>query len=79
MKVIFGILFAVIVGLIGARFAGWFVDWLIGTQTFVSPDQVAQFDLIARGGVTLLAMLIGAIAGVIVAGRFKSRLIRRES
>lgn len=79
MKLIFGILFAVVIGLIGARFAGWFVDWLIGTQTFVSPDQVDQFELIARGGVTLLAMLIGAILGVILAGRLKGRVIRRES
>lgn len=78
MRIIFGIIFAVLVGLIGARFAGWFVDWLLGTQTFVSPDQVAQFDLIARIGVTLVAAIIGAIIGVIIGGQLKRRAIQHE-
>ena len=78
MKVIFGILFAVIIGLIGARFAGWFVDQLIATQRFVSPDQVAQFDIIARVAVTLIIALIGAAIGVWVSTRFRSRLFQRE-
>lgn len=79
MRVIFGILFAVIFGLIGARFAGPFVDWLIGTQAFENPDQVAYFDLVARLSVTLAAALIGVIIGLVVAARLRTRLIRRES
>jgi uncharacterized membrane protein YeaQ/YmgE (transglycosylase-associated protein family) len=78
MKVIFGILFAVIIGLIGARFAGWFVDVLIGTQRFVSPDQVAQFDLVARIAVTLVIALIGAGLGVWVSTRVRGRFFQRE-
>ena len=78
MRVIFGILFAVIIGLIGARFAGWFVDQLIATQRFISPDQVAQFDIIARVAVTLVIAAIGAGVGVWVSTRFRSRLFRRE-
>jgi hypothetical protein len=78
MKVIFGILFAVIIGLIGARFAGWFVDVLLDTQRFVSPDQVAMFDIIARVAVTLIIALLGAALGVWVSTRFRSRLFRRE-
>jgi uncharacterized membrane protein YeaQ/YmgE (transglycosylase-associated protein family) len=78
MKVIFGILFAVIIGLIGARFAGWFVDQLIATQRFVSPDQVAQFDIIARVAVTLVIALIGAAVGVWVSTRFRRHFFQRE-
>lgn len=78
MKIIFGILFAVIIGLIGARFAGWFVDVLLDTQRFVSPDQVAMFDIIARVAVTLIIALLGAALGVWVSTRFRSRLFRRE-
>ncbi len=78
MKVIFGILFAVIIGLIGARFAGWFVDQLIATQRFVSPDQVAMFDIIARVAVTLVVALIGAAIGVWVSTRLRSRFFQRE-
>ena len=79
MKIISGIFFAVIFGLVGARFAGPFVDWLIGTQVFESPDQVAKFDLIARLGVTIAIALIGLIVGLIVAARLRGRLIRTES
>jgi uncharacterized membrane protein YeaQ/YmgE (transglycosylase-associated protein family) len=78
MKVIFGILFAVIIGLIGARFAGWFVDQLIATQRFVSPDQVAQFDIIARIAVTLVIAIIGAAVGVWVSTRFRRHFFQRE-
>jgi uncharacterized membrane protein YeaQ/YmgE (transglycosylase-associated protein family) len=78
MRVIFGILFAVIIGLIGARFAGWFVDLLLDTQRFVSPDQVAMFDIVARVAVTLIIALLGAALGVWVSTRFRSRLFRRE-
>lgn len=79
MRIIFAIIFAVILGLVGARFAGWFVDWLLGTQTFVSPDQVAQFDLVARIGVTLVVAIIGAIIGILVGGRLKKRMIQHET
>ncbi len=79
MRIIFAILFAVIFGLIGARFAGPFVDWLIGTQAFESPDQVAYFDLVARLVVTGVVALIGVFLGILVAGRLRGRLIRRES
>jgi ABC-type multidrug transport system fused ATPase/permease subunit len=79
MRIIFAILFAVIFGLIGARFAGPFVDWLIGTQAFESPDQVAYFDLVARLVVTSVVALIGVFLGILVAGRLRGRLIRRES
>ena len=78
MKIIFGIIFAVTIGLIGARFAGWFVDQLIATQRFVSPDQVAQFDIIARVAVTLIIALIGAAIGVWVSTRLRSRFFQRE-
>ena len=78
MKIMFGILFAVIIGLVGARFAGWFVDQLIATQRFVSPDQVAMFDIVARVAVTLTIALIGAALGVWVSTRFRSRLFKRE-
>jgi uncharacterized membrane protein YeaQ/YmgE (transglycosylase-associated protein family) len=78
MRIMSGILFAVIIGLAGARFAGWFVDQLIATQRFVSPDQVAMFDIVARVAVTLTVALIGAALGVWVSTRFRSRLFRRE-
>ena len=78
MKIIFGILFAVVIGLIGARFAGWFVDQLIAMQRFVSPDQVAMFDIIARVAVTLVIALIGAAIGVWVSTKLRSRLFQRE-
>lgn len=79
MRVIFGILFAVIAGLAGARFAGPFVDWLIGTQAFESPDQVAYFDLVARVSVTVAAAIVGAVLGILIARLLRGRLIRRES
>jgi hypothetical protein len=79
MKIISGIFFAVIFGLVGARFAGPAVDWLIGTQVFESPDQVAKFDLFARLGVTVAIALIGLFVGLIVAAGLRRRLIRSES
>jgi uncharacterized membrane protein YeaQ/YmgE (transglycosylase-associated protein family) len=79
MKTIFGILFAVIGGLIGARFAGWLVDALLDVKRFASPDQVDQFDLVAKLSVTLAAALIGAFIGLWIATMLRSRFIRRES
>jgi hypothetical protein len=79
MKVIFGIVFAVLFGLVGARFAGPIGDWLIATQVFESPDQVANFDLIVRLGVTLVIALAGAFVGALIGGRLKRYAIRTES
>jgi hypothetical protein len=79
MKVIFGIVFAVLFGLVGARFAGPIGDWLIATQVFESPDQVANFDLIVRLGVTFVIALIGASVGILIGGRLKRYAIRTES
>jgi hypothetical protein len=78
MKVIFGIVFAVLFGLVGARFAGPIGDWLIATQVFESPDQVANFDLAVRLAVTLLIALAGAFIGTLVGGRLKRYAIRAE-
>ena len=78
MKVIFGIVFAVLFGLVGARFAGPIGDWLIATQVFESPDQVANFDLAVRLAVTLLIALSGAFIGTLVGGRLKRYAIRAE-
>jgi hypothetical protein len=79
MKVIFGIVFAVLFGLVGARFAGPIGDWMIATQVFESPDQVANFDLIVRLGVTLVIALTGAFVGILIGGRLKRYAIRTES
>jgi uncharacterized membrane protein YeaQ/YmgE (transglycosylase-associated protein family) len=79
MRVIFGIIFAVIFGFLGAFFAGPLGDWLISLPKFSSPDQVAYFDYVVRIGVTVAIGLVGAVVGVLVAGRFRGRLIRKES
>lgn len=79
MRVILGIVFAVIFGLAGARLAGPAVDWLIGTQAFESPDQVAYFDLVARLSFTAVIALVGLLIGILIAGRLRNRVIQRES
>jgi membrane associated rhomboid family serine protease len=78
MKIIFAILFAVIAGLIGMRFAGWAAGELVDTQKFTSPDQHATFLTIAEIGISAAAALVGAIIGVLVAGVLKKRAIRSE-
>ena len=78
MRIIFGIVFAVIFTFLGARFAGWLGDLLIGAQRFASPDQVAEFEQIARIAVTAAIAILGAVIGVVLAPRLKSRMIRRE-
>lgn len=80
MKAILGIVFAVIFGLIGARFAGWFSTYLVGEgfKRFSSPDQVANFMLMANISVALAAALIGAVIGVLLAARLRHRVIRKE-
>ncbi len=79
MRVILGILFFVLFGFFGAFFAGPVGDWLISLPTFESPDQQAYFDYVARFGVTVAIGLIGAVLGVLIGGRLRGRLIRRES
>ncbi len=78
MRVIFGILFAVIIGLIGARLAGPIGDWLLLQPTFESPDQAANFDLVVRVSITLAFAVLGTIVGVLLGGPMRRRLIRRE-
>ncbi len=78
MRIIFGILFGVIFGLAGARFAGWVTDLIQMERRFESPDQVAQFRLVAEVSVTLAIAMIGVVVGLIVAARLRPRLFRRE-
>jgi hypothetical protein len=79
MKAIFGILFAVLAGLTGARLAGYAVDLLLDMKRFTSPDHVDMYDLIAKVGITLTAAALGAFLGVWVAGKLRGRFIRREN
>jgi hypothetical protein len=79
MKVIFAIIFAVAFGLVGARFAGPLGDWLIATQVFESPDQVANFDLFVRLAITLLIAIAGVFVGILVGGRLKRYAIRTQA
>lgn len=78
MKVIFGILFAVIIGLVGARFSGWLADYLMDLKTFESPDQVAQFRVITELSVTLGFAIIGAFIGVWVSLFLRRHFFRQE-
>ena len=78
MRIIFGILFGVIFGLGGARFAGWLTDLIQMEQRFESPDQVAQFRLVAEVGVTLAIALIGVAVGLVVAAKLQPRLFRKD-
>ncbi len=78
MKLIFGVLFAVIFGLAGARFAGWAANQLLDHVQFTDPDQVGAFLLRAHIGITLAIALIGAVVGVLVARALKPRVIRRD-
>lgn len=79
MKAILGITFFVIFGLIGMRAAGSISTALISTRTFQSPDEVAQFTLVANISISVLFALLGAFIGVLIAYRLKSRVIRRET
>jgi hypothetical protein len=78
MRIIFGILFGVFFGLGGARLAGWLADLIQMEKRFESPDQVAQFRLVAEVSITLLVALIGVAVGLIVAAKLRPRLFRRE-
>lgn len=78
MRIIFSIVFAVIAGLAGARFAGWLADRLLDVKRFESPDQVDQFRLIAEVSVTVAAALIGVLIGLALAALARRRFFRRE-
>lgn len=81
MKLIFGIIFGVAAGLAGARFAGWLADYIQITlgKRFESPDQVAEFRLVAEVSVTVAAALIGVLLGLAVAAMLRHRFFRREA
>ena len=79
MKIIFGILFAVLFGLSGRASPAGSSTGCSATQRFVSPDQVADFDMVARVGVTLIIALIGAVARRLGRRRGSAgRLFKRE-
>jgi hypothetical protein len=78
MRIISGILAFVLFGFLGAFFAGPVGDWLISLPTFESPDQQADFDFIARIGVTVATGLVGAIIGIVLAGLLRGQVIRRD-
>lgn len=86
MRLIFGILFAVLFGLAGAFFAGPIGDWLLLQNnietlrpTFESPDQAAYFDLVVRLTITGVVAFVGMLFGLFVAARMRKRLIQKES
>lgn len=86
MRLIMGILFAVLAGLAGAYAAGPVGDWLLLQNnvealrpTFESPDQAAYFDLVVRLTITIAFAVIGLIIGILLGGRMQRRLIRQES
>jgi len=81
VRVIFGILFAVIFGIGGARFAGWLADFIQIelAKRFEGPEQVDQFRLIAEMSVTVAAALLGVVVGLVVASLVRHRFFRREA
>lgn len=78
MKAIFGILFFVIFGLIGARVAGFAGTALIHAFRFDSPDQVDQFTMASYVGITLVIAVAGALIGVWVATRLRPLFFRKQ-
>jgi len=79
MKSIFGILFFVIFLVPGMYLAG-FASELVDTLQlrFDSPDQHAQVMRFIEFGVSIAVGCIGAIVGVIVAGRVKPLFFRKS-
>ena len=78
MRIIFSIMFGVVFGLLGARLAGWLADLIQMEKRFESPDQVAQFRLIAEVSITVLIAILGVLIGLMVARTLKHHLIRRD-
>lgn len=78
MRVIFSIMFGVVFGLLGARLAGWLADLIQMEKRFESPDQVAQFRLVAEVSITVLIALIGVVIGLAVARTLRHHLIRKD-
>jgi hypothetical protein len=79
MRVISGIVFFVLFAFLGAFFAGPLGDWLMTLPKFDSPDQHAYVDYVVRFGVTIAMGLVGAVIGILIAGRLRGQVIRRES
>lgn len=79
MKAILSIVFFVIFGLIGMRLSGPLAKSLIGTRTFESPDEVAQFTLVANIGIALAIACIGIVVGLMLAPRLHRKLVRDEA
>lgn len=79
MKTIFGILFFVIFLVPGLYLAGFAASELVDTQRFENPDQHAQFMRIIEYSVTFVVGVIGAIIGVILAGRLRPLFFRNSS
>jgi hypothetical protein len=78
VRVIFSIMFGVVFGLLGARLAGWLADLIQMEKRFESPDQVAQFRLVAEVSITVLIALAGVLIGLAVARTLRRHLIRRD-
>ena len=78
MRVIFSIMFGVVFGLLGARLAGWLADLIQMEKRFESPDQVAQFRLVAEVSITVLIALVGVVIGFAVARTVRHHLIRKD-
>lgn len=78
MKLVLGIIFALIGGFLGAAPAGQIASALVDTQKFASPDEHALFLTVAEIGLTVVAMLAGAIVGVLLARPLKRHFIRTD-
>ncbi len=78
MKPIFGVIGAVIFGLIGARLAGYLDDPVLDNFKFTSPDAVDMVTWAVYLGVTLLFVVIGAVVGSWLGGRLDRRMIKTE-
>jgi hypothetical protein len=78
MKAIFSITFFVIFGLIGMRAAGSLSTALVGTRTFESPDEVAQFTLLTSIGIAAAFAVAGIVLGLMLAARYRDKLIRKH-
>lgn len=78
MRIVFSIMFGVVFGLLGARLAEWVWNIIQMEKRFESPDQVAQFRIVAEVGITVLVALLGVAIGLAVARMLRHQLIRRD-